>query len=86
MFIVSRLTSRSSVALSVSIGYARVGGGRGTALRSRSPDDNECRLHAGLVLFRAHPFKSLTGFPGGLFRFFQAVFSIIFLAHLLWRA
>ena len=40
MFIVPRLTSRSSVALSVSIGYARMGGGRGMAMRSRSPDDD----------------------------------------------
>lgn len=40
MFIVSRLTSRSSVALSVSIGYACTGAGGGSRMRSRSPDDD----------------------------------------------
>jgi hypothetical protein len=40
MFIVERLTSRSSVALSVSIGYARSGGGRRAATRSRGPDED----------------------------------------------
>jgi hypothetical protein len=38
MFLVERLTSRSSVALSVSIGYARAGGGSRAGKRSRSPD------------------------------------------------
>jgi hypothetical protein len=40
MFIFERLTSRSSVALSVSIGYARAGGGWRAATRSRGPDDD----------------------------------------------
>jgi len=40
MIIAERLTSRSSVALSVSIGYARAGGGGRAAARSRSPDDD----------------------------------------------
>jgi len=40
MIIAERLISRSSVALSVSIGYARAGGGGRAATRSRSPDDD----------------------------------------------
>ena len=42
MFIAERLISRSSVALSVSIGYALTGTGRGTGMRSRGPDDDRC--------------------------------------------
>lgn len=42
MFIVERLTSRSSVALAVSIGYVQAGCGRGTATRSRGPDGDAC--------------------------------------------
>jgi hypothetical protein len=39
MFIIERLISRSAVALSVSIGYARSGAGRGSRACSHSPDD-----------------------------------------------
>ena len=80
MFIVSRLTSRGSVALSVSIGYARLGGGRGAALRARSPDDDDYRLGAGLIHVHAHPVQKLTGISVRFFQYFQAVFSDVFLA------
>jgi len=40
MIIAARLISSSSVALSVSIGYARSGGCRGGGPRSNSPDDD----------------------------------------------
>jgi len=60
MFIVERLTSRSSVALSVSIGYARTGGGRGSAMRSRSPDD-DARDH--FVRHRCFPSRTFVQVP-----------------------
>jgi hypothetical protein len=52
MFIAERLISRSSVALAVSIGYARTGGGRGTAMRSRSPDDDCSRKNPACFAHR----------------------------------
>jgi hypothetical protein len=78
VFIVSRLTSRGALALSVSIGYARTGG-CGTALRSRSPMDDERQRGAG-VLCRAHPLHKLTGFSVRLIQYFQSVYSNLFLA------
>ena len=54
MFIAERLTSRSSVALSVSIGYARSGAGRGTGTRSRGPDEEESSDHGVPSCFFPH--------------------------------
>lgn len=79
MFIVSRLTSRGSLALSVSIGYARTGG-CSTALRSRSPTDDECPRGDGITPVRAHPLLKFPGFSVRFVQNFQAVFSNLFLA------
>ena len=59
MFILARLTSRSSVALSVSIGYVRTGCGRGTAVRSHSPDDDVCHHAARHRFFPSRTFVQI---------------------------
>ena len=51
MLIAERLISRSSVALSVSIGYARSSSGRGGGSRSRSPDDDSPNISRTSSLF-----------------------------------
>jgi hypothetical protein len=51
MFLVERLTSRSSVALSVSIGYARSGGGRRAAMRTRGAGDDAFDRVLGRLCF-----------------------------------
>lgn len=71
MFIVARLTSRSAVALSVSIGYARTGCGRGAATRSRSPDEDECRALPPSSSRVFPPFR-----PARPFSFFLGVYSL----------
>jgi hypothetical protein len=78
VFIVSRLTASGSLALAVSIGYARTGG-CGTALRSRSPMDEECQRGAGVPRC-AHPLHKLTGFSVRFIQCFQSVFTNLFLA------
>ena len=84
MFIVSRLTSRSSLALSVSVDYAHVGGGCAAPSRARNPDDSRRKLGSDLIPVRTPSYESLTG--SRLARSFQAVFSGIipgrFLRHM----
>lgn len=64
MFIVERLTSRSSVALAVSIGYVQAGCGRGAATRSRSPDGDPCGIIAGPRRFPFNAFAQNAAFRG----------------------
>jgi hypothetical protein len=73
MFIALRLIARSSVALAVSIGYARAGTGRGMAGTSRSPDDDACGRIVRHPYFPSRSFKQIltaaVRVPGNAFWF-----------------
>lgn len=63
MFILERLTSSSSVALSASISYARPDSARGAGRLSRGPDE-ECRTCSTGILPHCPPNASSISYNG----------------------